>query len=354
MKKLILLFSLFTFLYSNGSIAQVLCTYCYHQNAPISVSVNNYLLNGGFEDPTCITGSFCPVSSYYACDIPSWTCTGGGSSTYAQVFDSTGLAWYGVFLSMVPERGHAIYMGNYFSHTCSAANDDLSCVVYSGCTVSGIPAGYPTNDVDYGGSAGVSLEQTATGLIPGSVYVLEFWSGGEYDDGYQNGIFAVDVGFGNVFLPDTETNLGGTGIRYIIEFVAASSSHTIKFTNWGHCASYHTELVLDDVKLYRLPELSKTVPHCTPTGTEWQDADDESRIVLYPNPSHNSFAISFGEKNYANNADLKIYDFTGRLVYRQTLNHAHESTVNCQLNAGVYFVKVGDGRRDDMQKLIIE
>jgi hypothetical protein len=354
MKKLIQLSFLLSLFYLPGSFAQVLCVYCYHQNAPLSPSVNNFLSNGGFEDPSCTTGSFCPASSYYACDIPSWTCTGGGSSTYAQVIDSTGMAWYSVFLSMVAEGGHAIYMGNYYSQACSSASDDVSCLDFTGCTISSIPAGYPISAAGYGGTAGVSIEQTVTGLLPGYVYVLEFWTGGEYDGGYLDGVFAVDVGFGNVFLPDTETNTGGTGIRYIVEFAANSSSHTIKFTNWGHCAGFHTELILDDVKLYRLPELSKTVPHCTTTGTELLNEDEESAFVLYPNPSYGSFSISLSEKNYKGNGGLQIFDLAGRCVYAMEIRNWKLEIRDVNLLQGIYFVKVKDGEREVMQKLIIQ
>jgi PKD repeat protein len=44
--------------------------------------------------------------------------------------------------------------------------------------------------------------------------------------------------------------------------MASATSHTIKFTNWGHICSYCTELVLDDVKLYTLAELNPAIPPC--------------------------------------------------------------------------------------------
>ncbi|MEO5674781.1 MAG: T9SS type A sorting domain-containing protein, partial [Chitinophagales bacterium] len=52
------------------------------------------------------------------------------------------------------------------------------------------------------------------------------------------------------------------GTTYIIEFNAISASHTIKFTNWGHICFNCSELVLDNVRLYTLTDLSSSVPSC--------------------------------------------------------------------------------------------
>ncbi|HKR06946.1 MAG TPA: hypothetical protein VJY62_20080 [Bacteroidia bacterium] len=177
MKKYILPVILF-FSFCKFSTAQILCIYCYDQNDTISAGVNNLLVNGGFESPSCITGSFCPASQYYMCNIPNWTCTGGGTDTYAQVFDSTG-AWYTAFLSEIIEGNFAVYMGNYYCKLCSPAANDTSCINNIDCAVTGIPSGYPVNSSNYGGTAGVSIDQTVTGLTPNTTYVLEFWAGGE-------------------------------------------------------------------------------------------------------------------------------------------------------------------------------
>ncbi len=263
MKKILLVFILqFSIFYLQSTSAQVVCIFCYDQNDSISHGVNNLLLNGGFEAPSCTSGSFCPLSTYYMCDIPNWTCTGGGTSTYAQVFDVAG-AWYGSFLSEIIEGTYAVYMGNFYCDACSPNMSDTSCLINVDCTVTGIPAGYPFNpDPTYGGSTGVSIEQTVNGLMPGNTYVLEFWAGGEYDGVTPLGLFAVDVGFGYTFLRDKATNIGDIGTRYIIEFNAVSTSHTIKFTNWGHIGNSATELVLDDVKLYTLADLDTSVAPC--------------------------------------------------------------------------------------------
>jgi len=253
-----------SFLLCKYSTGQIVCILCYEQNDSISTGVNNLLLNGGFETSNCTPGYigdvYCPNSSFYSCDLPNWTCTGGGYSTYSCLFNSaTGS-------SIIVEGTRAAYLGNWYCQTCSPLSDDTSCLSNIDCTVTGIPPGYPVNNPSYGGATGLSIEQTVNGLVSGNTYVLEFWAGGEqnsFDLWPGKGMFAVDVGFGDTLLRCNPTpNAGGIGTRYIIEFNAIAPSHTIKFTNWGHICSTCTELVIDDIRLYTIGELSSVVPSC--------------------------------------------------------------------------------------------
>ena len=249
---------LFLILISLSARAQIICIFCYDQNDSVSLNVNNLLLNGSFENHTCIpstiTSSFCPNANWYSCAVDYWDCTGGGLSTYACIFDIT--------YSVIPEGIAAAYFGNHYAKACSSTPHDISCLYDVACTVTGNPSGFPTSDQNHGGSLGVSLEQTVSGLIAGSTYVLEFWAGGE--NFAQDGLFAINVGFGDTLLSTKGTPYpSGIGTRYIVEFNATSSTHTIKFTSWGHTCVTCSELILDDVKLYTLAELSPIVPPCT-------------------------------------------------------------------------------------------
>src|SRR5882757_5662151 len=94
MKTLLLLTAL-SFAICKYSTAQIICIYCYDQNDSISAGVNNLVLNGGFESTPCpaSTGvigsptSFCPNSNGYVCDFDNWTASGGGSDTYACLYN---------------------------------------------------------------------------------------------------------------------------------------------------------------------------------------------------------------------------------------------------------------------------
>jgi PKD repeat protein len=258
LKKCILSLLIFS---SGFSQAQIICIFCFDQNDSISQNVNNLLLNGGFEQGCGAFGGgyFCPNSNAYSCDITSWTCTNGGYSTYASVID-------GNILSSVVEGSYAAYMGSGFCYGCFSMMDDTSCLVDSACQVIGITQGDPQSKPQYGGSNGLSIQQTVNGLVPGNRYILEFWAGGEAGPAaFRNrGFFALDIGFGNIYLRNKPSApaTADIGARYIVEFNATSTSHTIKFTNWGHICSYCTELVLDNVRLYTLAELSPSVSSC--------------------------------------------------------------------------------------------
>jgi hypothetical protein len=337
MKKYLLLLalSLIGFKYS---AAQVTCIFCFEQNDSISYGVTNLLLNGSFENTNCIpndyTSSFCPNSNYYSCSVPDWICTGGGISTYASIDDTN-------FTTSVDGANCAYFGNGSFAHSCSMVNNDTSCLTSANCILENIPAGYPNNDINYGGTTGVSLEQTVNGLVVGSTYVLEFWAGGEpQSHGWTKpGVFAIDVGFGNIFMRCKATGLGYIGTRYIVEFNATSSSHTIKFTNWGHICIPCTELIIDNVRLYRIAQLSKTVPHCV-TGIN--SSGENISTTISPNPFSEMATIHFSRP--LTSATLNIYNIYGQLVQAKTHLSGNEIILNREgLCSGIYIYEVTHG-----------
>jgi hypothetical protein len=324
--------------------AQVVCIRCYDQNARVLTDTNNLIVNGGFENTNCIasqawSNSFCPNSLAYNCSIDNWVCTGGGSMTYADMCDTT--------FSEIVEGNKAVYFGNMFCYVCDTGSYDMSCLGSLGCMVTGVADGFPVEiDTGYGGNSGVSLSQTVNGLEIGRTYVLEFWSGGESDGYYfiYDGLFAVDVGFGNIFLKDpvTPPYVNAVGRRFIIVFVAASPSHIIKFTNWGHlCAQPQTELILDDVRL--LPKGSE-VNFCT---TLINEPASNSSFELYLNPSlSNHPGLTFTYSLLNNPASIIINNIDGKEVgrYYVQVGSTSEKVKLPELAKGVYVARlVGEG-----------
>lgn len=297
---------------------QVLCVTCTDQNEPVNTGAGNLLANGGFEMGDCM-GDICPNSQEYACDIPNWSCTGGGIETYAHVV--TG--------ALVPEGIQAVYFGNFFCYACSDLPDDTACIQPNGCTLAALPEGYPRSHATYGEGLGVSLSQTVAGLAVGETYVLEFWAGGESDFFYQDGIFAVDVGFGDTLLRCKPTaNETSIGTRYEIVFIAASSTHQIKFTNWGHMSDVAAELILDDVRLFPDAE------HSCLTGTG--PTIQNMAFHLYPSPFTTSFTI---DQEGVDPVVLTFYDISGRVLFREPF--VRSLTVdNLALEPGVYYYQV--------------
>ena len=331
MKSILILFSALIFLCIEIS-AQVTCIYCFDQNGPVSNPVNNLLLNGGFENG-CLAGSyFCPNSNGYSCNLTNWTCTGGGNLTYACALDNS------ILSSIIVEGTKAAYFGNYYCNPCSPTINDTLCVTDGpNCTVMGIPAGFPDNTfAGYGGDTGISLEQTVNGLIPGNFYVLEFWAGGE-SNGFNfanRGMFAVDVGFGKIFLRNRRTpSAGYIGIRYIIEFQAVSSSHTIRFTNWGHICYQCTELALDDVRLYVISELSESVPSCS---TRLNENVENNFPIVSPNPFNSFLKINAGS---GKTSQVILYDIMSRKIFQYNSDKSFQVSTE-DFKPGIYFYEV--------------
>jgi hypothetical protein len=312
--------------------------HCFEQNDAVSPGATNLLLNGGFENTTCTPGwledCFCPSATLYNCDVANWTCTGGDVQSYPSIFDNT--------LSVIPEGNNAAYFGNGNAFACSELWGDESCQSLEFCTITGIPPGYPRSNPGYGDTTGVSLAQTVSGLIVGNTYVLEFWAGGEPLQGLllSPAIFAVDVGFGKTFLKCKPTGDSGfpTGTRYLIEFIANATSHQIKFTNWGHTCIDCTELVLDDVSLYPIEELSGTVPDC---ATAVQEAKESYGVVVFPNPFSSDITIV---TNHPTWSSLILYDCHSRLILNQEFTNT--ITINTSmLSNGIYFYQIRDHNR---------
>ena len=312
------------------SYGQVICTFCYDQNTPVSSPVNNLIYNGGFEIGCSNNEYFCPASPNFSCYLTNWTCTGGGSLTYARAVDNA--------FSVIPEGMLAAYLGNFYSNSCSITQFDTLCLNTIDCEVTGIPLGYPENfNPGYGGNTGVSLSTIpSTLLTPGNTYVLEFWVGGEWDNGgfTQAGLFAVDVGFGKIYLRDKVTVPSTSiGTRFIIVFNATTSSPTIKFTNWGHACNECAELILDDVSLYTLAELSASVPPCL-TGTNI--IDENVSATIYHNPITNELIV---KTNNHELSEIIVYDIASRKLLRQKFENF--VTLNTeQLVKGIYIYEV--------------
>ena len=330
----------FAFCILNAS-AQVTCIDCFNQNAPVSNPITNLIQYGGFEAGCNADEYFCIGSAMHNCDLWGWWNTGGGPLTYARAVNNT---W-----SFIPEGTLAAYFGTFQCNICSnIINNDTSCLTAVGCEVVGIPIGFPDNpNPGYGGDTGVSLEQYVNSLISGNYYVLEFWVGGEWDSGNFTtpGVFAVNLGWGNIFLRNNVTpSVGGIGKRYVIQFMAPNTYINIKFTNWGHACYTCTELVLDDVRLYPLSQLSPSVAPCI-TGID----ENTSSTVRLVEPGN---VIDFGTEVHA--ATLLLFNLLGEKVKTVSdvsgksfeLNRAH-------LPGGIYMVEVREKEKSIARGKII-
>ncbi len=314
MKKCLLLI-LLCILLVNAVFAQVQCVLCYNQNnSLVSSGTTNYILNGSFETNNCDSGEvFCSESSNFSgCSLSDWV-SSSGIYSYPQIYKSN--------VCLIPDGNSAVYLGNYFYRACSQTYHDISCLQDSGCMTTGFLAGFPLVDtLLYGGPTGTYLQQSVPGLLPGSLYAFELWAGGEYGAPEYSipGLFAVDVGFGNIYFRNNPTPAdSGVGIRYIVVFYATSSSHTIRITNWGHMGAGITELVVDDVKLYKADELE--------IGCLTSVEEEITEAKLYPNPTKGMLTIKLPVKI---NSQIIIYDMVGRKMLQDNFNGSITANVS--------------------------
>jgi hypothetical protein len=87
--------------------------------------------------------------------------------------------------------------------------------------------------------------------------------------------------------------------------------------------------------------------------TEIQEARKQNDIEVYPNPNNGTFTISLGDRLSTFSTQLFIYDVTGRKVYQQLLSRKQE-TVSYKLSRGIYLLRVTDGARTFIEKLVAE
>lgn len=283
---------------------QVTCLLCSDQNERVISGGADLIANGTFEEPGgTLYVAICPNAIAYAADVPGWTCTGGGAATYASLTDD--------FITLVPEGVLALYLGNSYCTVCPGTTS-ASCLL-PGCVAEGLTKGYPLSTNDFGGPAGVSVEQTVSNLLPGASYVLEFWAGGE---GFfaSEGLFAVDVGFGMSYLrcPSTPPQAGTIGRRYVLVFTANATAHTVRFTNWGHITAQSTEVVLDDIRLFAENDLPLPVV----CHSAVQVATTGPGVRLWPSPFSDVLSV---ERPDDGPTTFAMRDATGRLVVEAPL-----------------------------------
>ena len=210
-------------------------------------------------------------------------------------------------------------------------------MIKTGCEVTGIPAGYPIpEDTIHDGHNGVSLSQTINGLTSGSnLFIRILGRRLFYISPGNEGLFAVDVGFGNIMLRNPDTSFPWSGIdsigtRYVIVFAADSSSHTIKFTGWGYYDSYlkGPEVILDDVRLFASTEGSN------PCITEINDLSQNAVATVFPNPATNQIEIKGNDI-----LSLALYDVLGRVVFSNSEIIAPLTINTTSFSRGIYFLQ---------------
>lgn len=78
-------------------------------------------------------------------------------------------------------------------------------------------------------------------------------------------------------------------------------------------------------------------------------------IAIYPNPVRNEFTIQTpSDINLSGITTVSIFDFTGKLISKESINLNKQNTINAEkLINGAYVVKVSNNSIDYTQKIIV-
>lgn len=77
-------------------------------------------------------------------------------------------------------------------------------------------------------------------------------------------------------------------------------------------------------------------------------------IRIFPNPTQNDLNLTF-ESNYQANFEVNLYDISGRLVIQRKVIPNQNNVLKMQeFNAGIYFLRLSDGEKQSVRKIVKE
>ncbi len=75
------------------------------------------------------------------------------------------------------------------------------------------------------------------------------------------------------------------------------------------------------------------------------------KLWVYPNPTNGNININLDHN--ADNASLKVYDLTGKIIYESQINNTYKASVNLNdYAAGLYFLEIKEGEFKQVEKII--
>jgi hypothetical protein len=164
----------------------------------------------------------------------------------------------------------------------------------------------------------------------------------------------------------TNNNFLSSNTQYIIYNEAPFGGPNIDADSnyWGTTSSVYIDSKIYDYfdypnysVVYYPPPLASPAPidsNCLMlTSISSHKTDEEMSFIIYPNPAHNTFTISFNGLSSMVDGQLQIFDVMGREVYAEKI-HSQVSTFNFQLSPGIYFVKVRIGEKVFTEKMVVE
>jgi len=79
---------------------------------------------------------------------------------------------------------------------------------------------------------------------------------------------------------------------------------------------------------------------------------NHNSLIIYPNPLTSSSILQFNTQ--VNNAEVIIYDMVGKVMMRKKLTGDRMTIEKGSLESGIYFVRVNDGEKQWIEKMVVE
>jgi len=143
----------------------------------------------------------------------------------------------------------------------------------------------------------------------------------------------------------------GTGSNLLGNWATEwQNSHT-EGIYWYSCTAQHSQPLNGNLKAYATWWL-----WCRLAGWEGvvstNDISDKETINLYPNPAKNELIINFS-KNELSEAEVNIYDLTGKFVKREII-HVNSAKINIgNLHNGIYILETLAGNERHCEKFSV-
>ncbi len=171
------------------------------------------------------------------------------------------------------------------------------------------------------------------------------------------------VDFSLQFAHISNNNFLSTYTQYVIDNQCVFGGPNIDADSnyWNSTSTQHVDSMINDYfddgnrsVVFYSPILSSPMDidtSCAPEApvSVKEISKEENHLLIYPNPTHNILNVECT----IHDAELKMYDMTGRIVLEQQLR-SPLSTVNCPLSTGIYLVRVEAADKVWEQKVVIE
>jgi hypothetical protein len=289
---------------------------------------------------------------------------------------NTGLTDYKIF-SLAGNSSY-IFAGTYQSGVFSSANNGASWTIDTlglggenvrSLAIDGnnIYAGTYNNGVFLSTNNGANWISVNNGIGSGSVNALAV-NGGNVFAGTASGLY-LSTNNGGSWTPDT-LGMGSANIN-AIEIVAnnifaATGSGMYLSTNGG--VSWITDTTFSGgvISGSAFAISGGYIFSTSSLNTVWKRSlsgllgennikDDFDAVKIYPNPTTGKFSFTFNKTS--DYSSLKIVNFIGQVIYSYTFFEGRGEIVKdiiLNQTPGIYFVKLNDGSKQHIKKIVVE